>query len=37
MESTYKQAFLQIINFLEGLEKSNDFKYYLVGGILVNL
>ncbi len=37
MESTYKQAFLQIIDFLEGLEKSQDFKYYLVGGILVNI
>ncbi|HDZ17944.1 MAG TPA: hypothetical protein ENH75_06630 [archaeon] len=37
MESTYKQAFLQIIDFLEGLEENKDFKYYLVGGILVNL
>ena len=37
MESTYKQAFLQIINFLEDLEKNKDLKYYLVGGILVNI
>lgn len=37
MESTYKQAFLQIIDFLEGLEKSQDFKYYLVGDTLVNI
>ena len=37
MESTYKQAFLQIIDFLEELEKKYDFAYYLVGGILVNL
>lgn len=37
MESTYKQAFLQIINFLENLEENKDFAYYLVGGILVNI
>jgi len=37
MESTYKQAFLQIIDFLEGLEENKGVKYYLVGGILVNL
>ena len=37
MESTYKQAFLQIINFLEDLERNKDFAYYLVGGILVNI
>ena len=37
MESTYKQAFIQIINFLEDLEENNDFAYYLVGGILVNI
>jgi len=37
MESTYRQAFLQIINFLEDLEENKDFAYYLVGGILVNI
>jgi hypothetical protein len=37
MENIYKQAFLQIINFLENLEENKDFAYYLVGGILVNL
>jgi len=37
MQSTYKQAFLQIINFLENLEQTDNFKYYLVGGILVNI
>ena len=37
MESTYKQAFIQIINFLEDLEENRDFAYYLVGGILVNI
>ena len=37
MESTYKQAFLQLIDFLETLEENKGLKYYLVGGILVNL
>ena len=37
MENTYKQAFLQIIDFLEGLEENKGVKYYLVGGVLVNL
>jgi len=37
MESTYKRAFQQIINFLEDLEKNREFTYYLVGGILVNI
>jgi len=37
MESTYKQAFLQIITFMENLEENKDFAYYLVGGILVNI
>lgn len=37
MESTYKKAFLQVIDFLERLEKNKGVKYYLVGGILVNL
>ena len=37
MESTYKQALKQIINFLEDLEQNTDFAYYLVGGILVNI
>lgn len=37
MESTYKKAFLQVIDFLERLEKDKSVKYYLVGGILVNL
>jgi len=29
MESTYQHAFIQIIDFLEDLEKKKDFKYYL--------
>jgi hypothetical protein len=33
----YKSAFYQIIEFVESLENSYDAKYYLVGGILVNL
>lgn len=33
----YKEAFLQIISFVESLEKEYGVKYYLVGGILVNL
>ncbi|HEY0090311.1 MAG TPA: hypothetical protein VGB37_15790 [Candidatus Lokiarchaeia archaeon] len=37
MESHYKNALEQIIRFLENLEKSKGIKYYLVGGILVNL
>ncbi len=37
MESTYKKAFLQVIDFLERLEKDKGVKYYLVGGILVNI
>jgi hypothetical protein len=37
MESTYKKAFIQIINFLENLEKKEEIKYYLVGGVLVNI
>jgi hypothetical protein len=37
MLSPYKNALIQIIDFLENLEKTNCVKYYLVGGILVNL
>ena len=37
MESIYRKALKQILNFLEMLEKSESIKYYLVGGILVNL
>ena len=37
MESTYQQAFIEIIDFLEDLEEKKGFKYYLVGGILVSL
>ena len=37
MESIYRQAFFQIINFLEDVEENRDFEYYLVGGILVNI
>lgn len=37
MKSTYKNAFLQIITFLEELENKKGMKYYLVGGILVNI
>ena len=34
MESTYRNALIQIINFLEEIHK---IKYYLVGGIMVNV
>jgi len=37
MFNHYKEAFFQIIDFLESLEKSHGLNYYLVGGILVNL
>ncbi|MBD3339628.1 MAG: hypothetical protein GF353_10995 [Candidatus Lokiarchaeota archaeon] len=37
MQSNYKDALYQIISFLERLEKEKGIKYYLVGGILVNL
>ena len=37
MEVYYKNAFIQLINFLEKLEKDKDIKYYLVGGILTSI
>lgn len=37
MLNHYKSAFFQIINFLESLEETTGAKYYLVGGILVNI
>ena len=37
MLNHYKSAFFQIINFLESLEETTSVKYYLVGGILVNI
>jgi len=37
MESNYKEALKQIIDFLENLEENQGVKYFLVGGILVNL
>ncbi len=37
MEFGYKEAFSQIIDFLEKIEKEHGIKYYLVGGILVSL
>lgn len=37
MEIVYKNAFFQIIDFLERIERENKIKYYLVGGILVSL
>jgi hypothetical protein len=33
----YKDAFLQVISFVESLEKDYGVRYYLVGGILVNV
>lgn len=33
----YRDAFSQVINFVESLEKQYGVKYYLVGGVLVNL
>ena len=37
MESTYKNAFEQIVSFLENLEEKKGIKYYFIGGLLVNL
>ncbi len=37
MEVIYKNAFIQLITFLEKLEKENGIKYYLVGGILTSI
>ncbi len=37
MEVNYKNAFIQLINFLETLEKDRGIKYYLVGGILTSI
>lgn len=37
MESNYRRAFEQVIYFLEQLEDDKKIKYYLVGGILVNI
>ena len=37
MEVRYENAFIQIISFLEKIEKEFGIKYYLVGGILVSI
>ncbi|NVM18786.1 MAG: hypothetical protein HWN80_13810 [Candidatus Lokiarchaeota archaeon] len=37
MEVYYKNAFIQLINFLEQLEKDKGIKYYLVGGVLTSI
>ena len=37
MEVIYKNAFIQLINFLEKMEKDKGIKYYLVGGILTSI
>ena len=37
MEISYKSALKQIIDLLDQLEKEKVLKYYLVGGILVNI
>ncbi len=37
MEIRYENAFFQIINFLEKIEKEYGIKYYLVGGVLVSI
>ncbi len=37
MESTYKNALIQLIEFLDNLEEREGIKYFLVGGILANL
>ena len=37
MESSYKKAFNQSIEFLENFEKEEGVEYYLVEGILVNI
>jgi len=37
MEVMYKKAFIQLINFLEKMEKDKGIKYYLVGGILTSI
>ncbi len=37
MEVIYKNAFIQLINFLEKMEKDKGIKYYIVGGILTSI
>lgn len=37
MEVIYKNAFIQLINFLEKMEKEKGIKYYIVGGILTSI
>ncbi|TFF93504.1 MAG: hypothetical protein EU544_05800 [Promethearchaeota archaeon] len=37
MSEIFKEAFGQIVEFLEYIEKTKDIKYYLVGGVLVNI
>ena len=37
MVNYFKDAFKQIIDFLELLEKQQSIKYYIVGGVLVNI
>ena len=37
MEVIYKNAFIQLINFLEKMEKDKGIKYYLVGGLLTSI
>jgi hypothetical protein len=37
MNEIYKRAFSQLIDFLEHIEKDQNIKYYLVGGVLVNI
>ena len=37
MEVIYKNAFIQLINFLEKMEKDKGIKYYLVGRILTSI
>ena len=37
MEVNYKNAVIQLINFLETLEKEKGINYYLVGGILTSI
>jgi len=37
MENSFENAFFQIVEFLEMLERELNIKYYLVGGILASL
>ena len=37
MEISYKKALIQILSFLEEIERKNGIKYYIVGGVLTSI